>query len=98
MAIVGLDGNDAPLTIEEAPARLWMAIQARAYTYRGREPNRPNFGLGLVDGLINVELPQEVWDRRVRESFADLEDWDAYDFEIRVAGGSVSLVVNIREA
>lgn len=98
MAIAGLDGNNAPELIEGIPARLWMGIQARAYTGRFAEPNRPDFGLGLIDGLTPRILPAHIWRSRLQASFADLEGWEDYDFNVVAVGNRVELRVSIRRA
>lgn len=95
MAIVGLDGNNAPEVIEGVDPRLWMGIQARAYTYRGREPFNPDFGLGLVDGLAGDVVSQAEWGRRLEASFAGLEGAELRDYRVVVAGGRVLLETEI---
>ena len=95
MAIVGENGNNATDLIEGIPARLWFGLQARAYTYAGREMDNPAFGLGLVDGLSNPSLPTVVWENRVRDSFAGLEGADLNDLQVRVVAGRVELVLDI---
>lgn len=96
MAIVGIDGNDAPPTIEGIDARLWMGIQARAYTYLGRELDNPNLGLGLVDGPGTRSVPETEWRRRVERSFAN---WmvEPRDVEIVYTGNQVQVRVEVEQ-
>ena len=95
MAITGLDGNNAPEFTEGIPSRLWLGLQARAYTYASREMDNPTFGLGIVDGLSNQQLPTVVWENRVRDSFAGLEGADLNDLQVRVVDGRIELVLDI---
>ena len=95
MAIVGESGNNASEFIEGVPARLYFGLVARAYTYSGREMDNPTFGLGIVDGLSNQQLPTVVWENRVRDSFAGLEGADLNDLQVRVVDGRIELVLDI---
>lgn len=98
MAIIGIDGNDAPELIEGIPAHIWMGIQARAYTARFAEPNRPDFGLGLIDGLTPQILPRHVWQDRINKSFVGLDGWEQYELDVVAVGNKVELVVRLRRA
>ena len=95
MPIVGPDGNNAPGFVNGIPAWLYYAIEARAYTYRGREPDRPDFGIGLIDGQSNPSLPAAVWIARVRASFADLEGATLEDVRVRVVNEFVEIEIDI---
>ena len=94
-SIVGADGNNAPATIEGIPARLYYGILGRSYTYVGREPFNPDFGLGLVDGISNPSLPRAVWVSRVRRSFRGLEGAELDSFQIRAIGNVVHIDLEI---
>lgn len=98
MAIVGLDGNNAPPTIDGVDARLWMGIQARAFTYYRREPFNPTFALGLVDGLKGNAVSRAEWARRIEASFAQLEGATIEGYRVVVEGGKVSLEVMIDDS
>ena len=98
MTQIGLDGNDAPATMEGIAFDTWLGIQGRAYTWLRREPYRPDYALGLVDGLRDPAPPSDEWRRRLQASFADLSGGDAFDFEVAVAGETARLQVSIREA
>lgn len=93
--IVGLDGNNAPREIEGIDPRLWMGIQARAYTYAGREPFNPDFGLGLVDALAFPNPGQSIWRERMIRSFASLEGFTFRDGTVNVVGGRAEIQVEI---
>lgn len=95
MAIVGVDGNNAPRLIDGIPARLWMGIQARAYTYFRREPFNPEFGLGLVDGIGSPNLTTAEWLRRLRESFGELEGYEHISLGVVRGAGVIELRVGI---
>lgn len=95
MAIVGLDGNDAPELIEGVPARLWMGIQARVHTAYRREINQPDFALGLIDALTGIALTEPIWRERVRRSFDSLEGFDYRQARVIVTGTGVELNVEI---
>ena len=98
MAIVGLDGNNASEAIEGIDPRLWMGLQARAYTYRRREPFNPDFGLGLVDGLAGELVSQAEWSRRIEASFRQLEGAMLEGYRVRVSGNRVILETEIRDS
>ena len=95
MAIVGLNGNNAPDAIDGIDPRLWMGIQARAYTYHRREPFNPAFGLGLVDGLASERVSQAEWSRRIVDSFDQLEGATLRSQRVTIAGSRVRLEVQI---
>lgn len=98
MTALGTDGNDAPALMEEIPFATWAGIQGRAFTWYQREPFRPDFGLGLVDGLRTPRLTDDEWERRLEASFADLSGGDAYEFEVdNRLGQQVQLLVRIRD-
>ena len=99
MTLLGSDGNDAPAKMEDVDFITWAGIQGRAFTWYRREPFRPAFGLGLVDGLKSPTLTQDEWDGRLRASFADLSGGEAYEFEVQTGGGrQVRLLTRIRES
>ena len=95
MATVGLNGNDAPETIEGIPAHLWFSIQARSHTAHRREIDSPDFGLGLADGLRGIAITEPEWRDRVERSFGLLQESEFVNASVRVAGGRVSLNVEI---
>ena len=95
MAIVGLNGNNAPETIEGIPARLWLGIQARSHTAYRREIDQPDFALGLVDALKGIALTEPEWRQRVERSFSSLEGYEYLQARVRVSGDSVALEVEI---
>lgn len=97
MVAVGADGNNAPEFIEEIPADLWYGIQARAWTYRGGEPFRPDFGIGLIDGIATPNIPARVWRDRLQKSFGSLVEYEGYNFNVRVDGSTIRLEVSIRD-
>ena len=98
MTLLGFDGNDAPATVDGVPFLTWTGIQGRAFTWYRREPFRPDFGLGLVDGLKSPLLTEDEWDSRLRASFADLSGGDAYEFEVDTGRGQqVRLITRIRD-
>ena len=93
--IVGLDGNDAPITIEGVPARLWLGITARALTYQGREPGDLAFGIGIVEALAAPRVDRAVWRRRLEASFSSLEGAEAVRFAVVSRGTELDLQVDI---
>ena len=96
MTVVGLNGNNAPPRIEGIDARLYMGLQARAFTYEDRELDNPDLGLGLADGLSSRSVPEAEWRRRVERSF---RNWMVRprDVDIVYSGNSVELQVEIEE-
>ena len=97
--LLGIDGNNAPAKVEGVDFITWVGIQGRAFTWYRREPFRPAFGLGLVDGLKSPTLTQDEWRSRLRASFADLSGGDAYEFAVDTGGGQqVRLLTRIRES
>ena len=98
MTLLGANGNDAPAQAEGVDYITWLGIQGRAFTWYRREPFRPDFGLGLVDGLKAPSPTQDEWDSRLRASFADLSGGDAYEFEVDTRRGQqVQLLTRIRD-
>ena len=98
MTRLGIDGNDAPAKMEDIDFITWVGIQGRAFTWYRREPFRPTFGLGLVDGLKSPSLTAGEWESRLEASFTDLSGGDAYEFEVQTGGGQqVRLLTRIRE-
>jgi len=97
MTQVGGDGNDAPATMDGVPYETWEGISARAGTWLGREPYRPDFGLGLDDGLRNPGPTRAEWTRRLRASFASMPEIDLEATDVRLAGGRVELRVELRD-
>ena len=95
--IVGTDGNNAPERIEGIDPRLYFGIVARAYTYRGREPFNPDFGLGLVDALAGDTITRAEWGRRLEASFGQLEGANLESYRIRIEGGQVVLETEISD-
>ena len=96
MAIIGPDGNDAPALTDGVPTRVWLAVQGRALTYWEREPFDREYGLGLVDGLRNPGPSLEGWQTRMRDSFALLDGYDAFAFEVALRGTALTLGVELR--
>lgn len=90
MAIVGIDGNDAPERYGDLPAYIWLGVQARARMAYGRQVDDPDYGLGLIDGLRGNEVSRSEWRRRLERSFAA---YPGLQVSVLVAGGSVDLRV-----
>ena len=98
MTLLGIDGNNAPAQAEGVDFLTWAGIQGRAFTWHRREPFRPDFGLGLVDGLRTPGVTRDEWSRRLRASFADLSGGEAFEFEVDIRGGQqVRLLTRIRD-
>lgn len=93
--ITGLDGNNAPVLIDNIPARLWLGIQARTFTAYRREPGDLTFGLGLANSFDLERISQPVLRRRLAQSFATLEGAEATRFAIDVAAGFLDVTVDI---
>ncbi len=97
MTQIGPGGLDAPASVDGVPYDIWEAIQARAYTWRGREPYRARFGLGLVDGLRDPGPTREQWRSRLRASLADVTvpGLSLRTVRVDVRGGRVRLEVDL---
>ena len=95
MPVVGLDLNDAPDVIERVDSRIWFDVIARTYTHWRAEPYRPNFGLGLIDALLNEQLNRAELRRRLERSFSTLQNSDLVEVDVSVAGDAVFLDVTI---
>ena len=74
-----------------------MAIQGRAYTYYRREPDDPDFGLGLPDGLASPTLSATEWQRRLDTSFANVVGYEAMNISVAVNAGNVRLNVDFEK-
>ena len=94
--LIGLDGRDAPATMEGIAFATWLGIQARAFTWLGREPYRPDYAIGLVDAIRNPAPTADEWERRVRASFADISGADLFDFRVNARGNLARLEVSLR--
>lgn len=96
--VVGPDGNNAPAyTADGVPFKFWMEVISRIYTYHGREIRNPDYGLGLVDALRFPDPGIDVWRRRLRLSFQQLETL-GYEYvlgDVRRQGNSLVFDVTI---
>jgi len=97
MTQIGLGGYDAPTTMDGVPYETWEGIQARAGTWRHREPYRPDFGLGLDDGLRNPAPTAAQWRGRIRSSFASMSGVDLERTTVVIAADTVRLRVELSE-
>ena len=96
--VVGPDGNNLPdYTNDGVPSKFSLEVDSRIYTYAGREPFNPDYGLGLVDALQFPNPGIAGWRRRLQRSFQQLEAL-GYEYEmgdVRYAGGRLYLDVVI---
>ena len=107
MANIGLDGNDAPLTLSRTaetpqvgipgsvPYLVYIGTLGRGYTWYGREPFNPDYALGLVDAL-SKKPPVDVWRERIRASFRGFTAAEFEDYRASVLGSLVELGVDVR--
>lgn len=95
MGIVGLDGNDAPELEQGIPSRLWYGINARAFTYRNREPGDPDYGLGLPEALHTRPIAAQEWLARLQRSFATLDGYVASNFRADLDATQVILSLDV---
>ncbi len=97
MTQIGPGGLDAPAAVDGVPYDVWEAVQGRAFTWRGREPYRPAFGLGLADGLRDPGPTAVQWRARLRASLADVAvpGVSLRTVRVAVAGGAVRLAVDL---
>ena len=93
--ITGLDGNNAPVLIDNIPARLWLGIQARVFTAYRREPGDLTFGLGLANSFDLEMVSHPVLRRRLAQSFATLDGAEATRYAIEVGAGLLDVTVDI---
>lgn len=87
MAVVGTDGNDLPELRPDGVNGLdWANIAARIYTDHGREPYRPEFGIGVAQAHGNPIFSPEVIQQRFRDSLDGLY-LSARSIGVTAAGG-----------
>ena len=90
---VGLDGNDAPEQVDGIRWEWFTAINARAYTYAGREFFNDHYGIGIVDALANPQQPSQEIVQRIRASFAGSR-FNPEAITVRQNGGSLVIQID----